>query len=34
VRVRCFAATGLRDQELDPPVEDDFLIALPPTDGA
>jgi hypothetical protein len=29
VRVRCFAATGLRAHELDPPVEDDFTIALP-----
>ncbi|MGW3244246.1 metallophosphoesterase family protein [Streptomyces sp. NPDC001070] len=29
VRVRCFAATGLREQELDPPVEDDFTIRLP-----
>jgi hypothetical protein len=29
VRVRCFAATGLREHELDPPVEDDFTIALP-----
>lgn len=28
VRVRCFAATGLREQELDPPVEDDFTIGL------
>ena len=30
VRVRCFAATGMRGQELDPPVEDEFTIALPP----
>lgn len=30
VRVRAFAATGMREQELDPPVEDDFTIALPP----
>jgi hypothetical protein len=29
IRVRCFAATGLRAQELDPPVEDEFTIALP-----
>jgi hypothetical protein len=29
VRVRCFAATGMRGQELDPPVEDEFTIALP-----
>ncbi|WP_240970171.1 metallophosphoesterase family protein [Actinacidiphila epipremni] len=29
VRVRCFAATGLREHEIDPPVEDDFTIALP-----
>jgi hypothetical protein len=29
VRVRCFAATGMREQELDPPVEDDFTITLP-----
>jgi Calcineurin-like phosphoesterase len=28
VRVRCFAATGCRAQEIDPPVEDDFLIPL------
>jgi len=28
--VRCFAATGMRGQELDPPVEDEFTIALPP----
>jgi hypothetical protein len=27
--VRCFAATGMREQELDPPVEDDFTITLP-----
>ena len=31
IRVRCFAATGLRAQELDPPVEDDFTITLPPS---
>ncbi|WUH89386.1 metallophosphoesterase [Streptomyces sp. NBC_00433] len=30
VRVRCFAATGLREHEIDPPVEDDFTIPLPP----
>jgi hypothetical protein len=30
IRVRCFAATGLRAQELQPPVEDDFTITLPP----
>lgn len=29
VRVRCFAATGLRAHEIDPPVEDDFTIRLP-----
>lgn len=29
LRVRCFAATGLREHELDPPVEDDFTIPLP-----
>jgi hypothetical protein len=29
VRVRCFAATGMLGQELDPPVEDEFTIALP-----
>lgn len=35
VRVRCYAATGLRPQELDPPVEDDFTIPLPrPTEPA
>ncbi|MFI0723202.1 metallophosphoesterase family protein [Streptomyces sp. NPDC021224] len=28
VRVRCFAATGLRSHELEPPVEDDFTIPL------
>nr|WP_308012332.1 metallophosphoesterase [Streptomyces acidipaludis] len=28
VRIRCFAATGMRAQELDPPVEDEFTIAL------
>lgn len=28
VRIRCFAATGCRAQELDPPVEDDFTIPL------
>ncbi|MBM9504410.1 metallophosphoesterase family protein [Actinacidiphila acididurans] len=28
IRVRCFAATGLRAQELDPPVEDEFTIHL------
>jgi hypothetical protein len=30
VRVRAYAATGMREQELDPPVEDDFTITLPP----
>jgi hypothetical protein len=30
VRVRAFAATGMREQEIDPPVEDDFTIVLPP----
>jgi hypothetical protein len=34
IRVRCFAATGLRAQELDPPVEDDFTITLPPPAAA
>jgi hypothetical protein len=34
IRVRCFAATGLRAQELDPPVEDDFTITLPPAPTA
>jgi hypothetical protein len=29
LRVRCYAATGMREQEIDPPVEDDFTIALP-----
>jgi len=33
IRVRCFAATGLRAQELDPPVEDDFTITLPTASG-
>ncbi|MEU3986696.1 metallophosphoesterase [Streptomyces sp. NPDC026672] len=28
IRVRCFAATGKRAQELDPPVEDEFTIPL------
>ncbi|WP_330455861.1 metallophosphoesterase [Streptomyces sp. NBC_00820] len=28
VRLRCFAATGHRAQELDPPVEDEVVIAL------
>ncbi|MEU3338874.1 metallophosphoesterase [Streptomyces sp. NPDC006668] len=28
VRVRCFAATGNRAQEIEPPVEDEFVIAL------
>jgi hypothetical protein len=28
IRIRCFAATGCRDAELDPPVEDDFTIPL------
>jgi hypothetical protein len=28
LRIRCFAATGCRAQELDPPVEDEFTIAL------
>ncbi|WP_329128702.1 metallophosphoesterase [Streptomyces sp. NBC_01476] len=30
VRIRAYAATGMREQELDPPVEDDFTITLPP----
>ncbi|MFJ7149275.1 metallophosphoesterase family protein [Streptomyces sp. NPDC100445] len=29
VRLRCFAATGNRAQELDPPVEDEVVIPLP-----
>ncbi|HKE50079.1 MAG TPA: metallophosphoesterase, partial [Actinomycetes bacterium] len=29
LRIRCFAATGCLVHELDPPVEDDFTIALP-----
>ncbi|MET7287175.1 metallophosphoesterase [Streptomyces sp. NPDC005573] len=28
VRLRCFAATGMRAQETDPPVEDEVVIAL------
>ncbi|BFO17725.1 hypothetical protein SHKM778_41130 [Streptomyces sp. KM77-8] len=28
VRLRCHAATGLRAQEIDPPVEDEVTIAL------
>ena len=28
VRIRCFSATGCREQELNPPVEDDFTIPL------
>ncbi|MET9908366.1 metallophosphoesterase [Streptomyces sp. NPDC006476] len=28
VRVRCFAATGNRAQEIEPPIEDEFVIAL------
>jgi calcineurin-like phosphoesterase family protein len=28
VRIRCFAASGCLDQELNPPVEDDFTIEL------
>ncbi len=31
VRLRCFAATGNRAQELDPPVEDEVVIPLPRT---
>ncbi len=39
VRIRCFAATGMRAQELDPPVEDEFTVPLrspvpPPRQGA
>lgn len=30
VRIRAFAATGMREQEIDPPVEDDFTVVLPP----
>ncbi|SEG10465.1 hypothetical protein SAMN05216223_103243 [Actinacidiphila yanglinensis] len=33
IRIRCYAATGLRAQEVDPPVEDDFTIPLRPGDG-
>lgn len=29
VRLRCFAATGNREQEIDPPVEDEVVIPLP-----
>jgi hypothetical protein len=28
VRIRCFSATGCREQELNPPVEDDFTITF------
>ncbi|MEU3460543.1 metallophosphoesterase [Streptomyces sp. NPDC006733] len=28
LRIRCFAATGYREQEAEPPVEDDFTIPL------
>jgi hypothetical protein len=28
IRIRCFSATGCREQELNPPVEDDFTIPL------
>lgn len=28
VRIRCYAATGCREQELNPPVEDDFTITF------
>jgi len=28
LRIRCFAATGCADHEIDPPVEDDLLISL------
>jgi hypothetical protein len=28
LRIRCFAATGCREHELEPPVEDDFTISL------
>jgi hypothetical protein len=28
VRLRCFAATGARAQEVDPPVEDEVVIPL------
>jgi hypothetical protein len=28
VRIRCFAATGNRAQEIDPPVEDEVTIPL------
>jgi hypothetical protein len=28
IRIRCFSATGCREQELNPPVEDDFTIRI------
>ncbi|WP_433887602.1 metallophosphoesterase family protein [Streptomyces sp. CA-111067] len=28
VRIRCFAATGMQEQEIEPPVEDDFTVPL------
>jgi hypothetical protein len=31
IRIRCYAATGLRAQEIEPPVEDDFTIPLAPS---
>jgi hypothetical protein len=31
LRIRCHAATGWREHELDPPVEDDVVIPLAPT---
>ncbi|SDH35227.1 Calcineurin-like phosphoesterase [Sinosporangium album] len=33
VRIRCFAATGCRAQEVDPPLEDEVVIELPPRRG-
>ena len=28
LRIRCFGASGCREHELEPPVEDDFVITL------
>ncbi|MER5409048.1 metallophosphoesterase [Streptomyces sp. NPDC002769] len=33
VRLRCFAATGNREQEIDPPIEDEVVIPLPGVSG-
>ncbi|WP_328540274.1 metallophosphoesterase family protein [Streptomyces sp. NBC_00344] len=30
LRIRCFAATGFQEDEIEPPVEDDFVIPLNP----